>query len=270
MTALQETAWYVYAVMPDGQVATAYDEAILPGAAVGLIGGVPDAGEAALAALASLVPRALFALGDPVNRGADPEWVAARAAAHHAVVSQAHAAGTCLPLGFGTLFATTDGVRAWLAAEAPRFRRALAHVAGRHEWAVTLVEDGDAHAAWLRSNDKTLQALAEAAARAGTGTGFLIERRVDKALKQARAAHGAALAAMVGERLEETCPALAETPAMGAAAAWSVLASSQESVRHYVAACETFLAGRGFALRVTGPWPPYAFARAAWQGDAHV
>jgi hypothetical protein len=57
-------------------------------------------------ALASLVPRALFDRADAGNRTAEPDWMAARLAAHHAVCAAASDAGPALPLAFGALFST--------------------------------------------------------------------------------------------------------------------------------------------------------------------
>ena len=262
MTALGETAWYVYAILPPGAGAPAGPEAILPGASVAIVGGEGSA----LSALVSLVPRALFAPDDPASRAAEPEWVAARAAAHHDVVAQAHAAGPCLPLGFGTLFASSGGVRAWLAEQEKVFRAALAQVTARQEWAVTLTEDGAAHAAWVREHNGAVRALAASAAAAGPGAAFLLMRRLDKAVQSARAAHAADVAVTTGARLAASCAVLAEPPANGAAASWSVLAAADGGLPALLAEIEASVSGTGLGLRATGPWPPYAFTRAACQG----
>jgi hypothetical protein len=262
VTALTQTALYVYAIVPPGGGLPRGGEAILPGASVEIIAG-EDGG---IAALVSLVPRGLFAPDDPASRAAEPEWVAARAAAHHDVVALAHAAGPCLPLGFGTLFASSHGVRHWLAGQAPVFVPALSRVAARQEWAVTLTTDRAAHAAWARAHDAAAQQLAASLATAGPGAAFLLTRRLEKAVQQACAAQLAQAASRTEHYLAGCGAVLPDPPGHGAAASWSVLASTGMDVPARLAGLEARLGGAGLGLRATGPWPAYAFARAAWQG----
>jgi hypothetical protein len=259
MTAVQETAWYVYAILPAGSAAPPDGEGVLPEARLEVI----DA--AGLAALASLVPRALFAAADPACRAGEPDWVAARAAAHHAVVALAAAGGPCLPLGFGTLFSTTAGIAGWLDAHAPALLRALAQVSGRQEWAVTIVEDAAGHADWLRAHDAGLLARAAALATAARGAAFLLARQMDKAVAAAREARAAKVSATVQARLASLGELRVDLPPGPARLAWSLLAAPEAQVEAIVADIGVALQGTGLTLRVTGPWPPYAFARAAWQ-----
>jgi hypothetical protein len=256
-------AWYVYAVLEGDTASLPRTGGIVPESPIGWIE------SAGLAALASLVPRAFFAAGDPDCRAANPAWVAACAQAHHQVVEQACAFGPCLPFGFGTLFASAERVRLWLSDRAERLRTALGQVAGREEWALTLTEDVQTHEAWLRQADPGLRHLDEAARAASPGTGYLLERRLHKACAEARAAHGAAVASRLAERLATLSEAVRQdTPRQGAFT-WSMLAAPGVGLPARLEPMEVELRGTGLALRLTGPWPPYAFARAAWQETTH-
>jgi hypothetical protein len=263
MTALAATAWYTYAVLPGGTRAPNGDEAVLQGASLEII--AQNDGPGALAALVSLVPRGLFAPDDAACRAAEPDWVAARAQAHHAVVAQISAAGPCLPLGFGTLFASTDSVRRWLDTHAAGLRLALGQLGGQQEWAVSLIEDEAAHVAWLQENSVDLRRLAEAAQRAGPGAAFLLQKRMEKAVGGARQAHAAAVAARLGAHFAALHQTRGEAAPVGAAAAWSLLAGREDALPEMIDEARGDLAHTGLTLRVTGPWPPYAFARAFWQ-----
>ena len=139
-------AWYAYAVLPGGASPPSV-EAILPDAGFELVAA------AGMAALASQVPRGLFDGDDAANGTGDPEWIGARARAHHAAASAAAAEGACLPLAFGALFASRDSLGAWLNARAAPLAQALTHLAGRSEWTLRLHEDAEAHAAWLDRHD---------------------------------------------------------------------------------------------------------------------
>jgi len=260
----QPDALYVYAVLPGGGATLPEAAAILVGSRVGSLE------MAGLAALVSTVPRCLFEPNHPQSRAADPGWVAECAEAHHRIVALAAQAGPCLPLGFGTLFASEASLRAWMASEGGALRKTLEAVADRQEWALALIEDPFAHEAWLEAHEPGLKALAEAAHAAGPGTGFLLERRLARAREEARARHHDAAAARLAERLAAEAFAVRRESGQ-AGYAWSLLADRDAGLAGRLAAIGAELFdGTGLALRVTGPWPPYAFARAAWQeaGDA--
>lgn len=276
-------AWYLYAVLADdadaaGGYALQDAAAILTGSRVGAVM------EAGLAALVSRVPRGLFEAKDPDNRASDPAWVAVCAEAHHRVVQIAAEAGACLPFGFGTVFASEHTLRLWLSGNAIALRAALAEIADRQEWALTLTEDAPAHTAWLETHEAGLRQLAEAARSASPGTGFLLERRLVRAREEARVQHVAASAARLADCLEHegmrvraefsnpeaSRQAGSPAPAVQPGQSWSVLAERQPGQGERLAALGCRLLGdTGLRLRVTGPWPPYAFARAAWQENAH-
>ena len=263
MTVDHSLAWYVYAVLPAGDPRPVpAGDAILPCAAVETLCA------AGLAAVASLVPAHLFTDAAAENGAADPAWVAARAASHHGVVQALHACGTCLPLGFGTLFASAAGVRDWLTRHQAGLRAGLARLEGQDEWGLTLQLDQAVFTDWAARGDAGLAALAEAAARATGGTAFLLGKRFSRARQAAgEAAFPALLAAL--EQVFAACGARprAERPAPGVQASWSLLLPHGQTLHACHADAAARWAQAGVSLRLTGPWPPYAFARAALEQD---
>jgi hypothetical protein len=260
----------VYAVLPSSAALPACPDSILPGAPLAILAGGATRDDRDLAVLASRVPRGVFAADDAQCQAGDPAWVAARATAHHAVVRVVAEAGACLPLGFGTLFASTGSVLAWKAAHADGLRRTLAAVAGRQEWAVRLTEQAAAHGAWLDAHDPALRSLAAAADAAGPGRAHLLRRRLAQAREAARAAHAKAVAEALGARLSTLrCAVRADAAAGQDAARWNLLATQDAGLEPALAALAAAMDETGFSLRVTGPWPPYAFARDAWQETVH-
>jgi len=257
-------ALYVYAVLPGGGGAVPEAAAILAGSQVGSLV------QAGLAALVSHVPRCLFEAGHPLSRAADPGWVAECAEAHHRIVALAAQAGPCLPLGFGTVFASEASLRVWLSTEATALRKTLEAVADRQEWGMSLIEDPAAHDAWLEAHEPNLLSLVEAARTAPPGTGFLLERRLARAREVARLQHKQVAAMRLAERLAtEGLEIRRESGEPGFA--WSLLGERDAGMTARLEAVgEAVFEESGLALRITGPWPPYAFARAAWQeaGDA--
>ncbi len=254
----QEVALYVYALTLDDAPAPAHGHAILPGLPIAreIVRGV--------AALYSIVPRGAFAGDAALAR--DPAWVATCAAAHHSVLAGI-APAPCLPMRFGTLFADRRSLTAWLTAEAAAAAPALAKLQGRAEWSVTLMTDEAAQLGWLRANDAGLRTLAQQRESASPGAAFLIGKRIDRAEASARAGHTARIAAEIECALHE--PGLEVLPdATGAQHKWSILAPVTHDMCASAAALGAGLRETGLDMRLTGPWPPYAFARAYWEAGS--
>jgi HPt (histidine-containing phosphotransfer) domain-containing protein len=112
-----------------------------------------------------------------------------------------------------------------------------------------------------------LRRLAQAAARAGAGTAFLIARQRQGAAVTARAASLAAAAATIEQHLREAGFEIVAEPARADLPHWTVLERGDPDrrsllrVRLEKLAAE--LAPSGLSLRLTGPWPAYRAARAA-------
>jgi hypothetical protein len=249
-------AWYVYAVL-DGEAVHEIPKrlGVLPEARLQTVtsGG--------LTALVSEVPLALFTAAN--GPAADATWIAACAERHHAVVTCIQAPS--LPLGFGTMFASRAGLDAWLTHHSESARAALARLDCRAEWAVAMHEDEAAHAIWLHSNDSGLLALAEQQRCAGPGAAFLIGKRVARALAAARQAHLADMAARADADLRCCSPDVLAEQATTLTPSWSVLAEPGLPLSQRLHALAEKLRLTGLELRVTGPWPPYAFTRSFWQ-----
>jgi hypothetical protein len=251
------TALYTYAVMAAGTPPPAV-AAILPGADILTVA------EGDIAVLASPVPRAWFEAG-PECRTDDPAWLAECAAAHHTVV--VGLGGPVLPLAFGAMFSAEAPLRAWLRERAALFTQALSAVRGRSEWSLLLSEDSCQHLAWLRAQDAELAMLASRAEAAGPGTEFMLTRRLERALEAARQARRRAATSALGQLLEGICARVSHSTAPGpdGVVAFNLLVGDDDlaGLREALEAEELGLQSSGLALRLSGPWPPYAFAREA-------
>ena len=264
-------AWYVYGLLPAGGGAPD-SEAILPDSRVQALG------MGRFTAVASCVRRALFDRADPAHRTSEPDWMSARVRAHHAVNAAAAAAGPFLPLAFGTLFSSLDPLRDWLAPREAALQAAMTRVADRAEWSLSMQVDFAAQSAWLDRHDSGLLDLAATMSASGEGAAFLHARRLDRARGAARAAHLAAAAEAVASMLRQAAldhpdlDVIDETPGSGpptpTGPSWSVLAprtadGASPLWGRTFAPLAAELAPAGLSLRLTGPWPAYAFARAA-------
>ena len=169
---------------------------------------------------------------------------------HHRLVERICAAQSCLPVRFGTAFATSDDARASLDKRAVALRAALGRVAGKSELALTLL--------WRESPGPLPIETAE-----GPGRRYMEARRAEFAAREARRARAESMVDRVVAELaidrqlvwHETCTS------DNVAVSLAVLVPTER-------AAERKAELEGVAARfpdvitvVNGPWPPYTFAR---------
>ena len=169
---------------------------------------------------------------------------------HHRLVERICAAQPCLPVRFGTAFATPDEARASLDKRAAALRAALARVAGKSELALTLL--------WREQSAP--QAIESAA---GPGRQYMETRRAEFAARESRRARAGAMVERVVAELaierqlvwHETCTS------ENVAVSLAVLVPTVMA-RERKAELEQLAAQFPDVLPVlNGPWPPYTFAR---------
>ena len=169
---------------------------------------------------------------------------------HHRLVERICAAQPCLPVRFGTAFATPDDARASLDKRAVALRAALSRVAGKSELALTLL--------WREPS-----APAVTQPVAGPGRQYMEARRAEFAAREGRQARAKDLVEKVITEL-----------AIERQLVWHETCTSENVAVSLAVLVPTELAGRrraelegiaqGFAdvvAVVNGPWPPYTFAR---------
>jgi gas vesicle protein GvpL/GvpF len=169
---------------------------------------------------------------------------------HHRLVERICAAQPCLPVRFGTAFATSDDARASLDKRAPALRAALARVAGKSELALTLL--------W---REPSAPVVIEPVA--GPGRQYMEARRAEFAAREGRQARAKDLVERVITELaterqlvwHETCTS------ENVAVSLAVLVPTELAGKRR-AELEEIAAGFADVVPVVnGPWPPYTFAR---------
>ena len=169
---------------------------------------------------------------------------------HHRLVERICAAQPCLPVRFGTAFATPDDARASLDKRAAALRAALTRVAGKSELALTLL--------WREPS-----ALPAIQSAAGPGRQYMEMRRAEFAAREARRARADSLVEDVIAELaierqlvwHETCTG------DNVAVSLAVLVPT-DSAREWKTQLEQIAARFPDVIPVlNGPWPPYTFAR---------
>jgi Gas vesicle synthesis protein GvpL/GvpF len=219
-----------------------------------------------LAVLVSPVPRSDFA-EEPLHRHLnDLAWLEQVARAHEAVLDQALAHATVVPLRLATIFAGESSAAAMLEAHAEVLHIALAGLAGRQEWSVKLLVDPDALLA------SAGEAEAEHGAP-GSGAAYLLRRRAERDQRAAAGRLAASIAEDVHARLQDWAIDAVLRPAQNRElsghqgemllnGAYLVDASEVARLREIVAELAERHAALGARIELAGPFPPYNFVPA--------
>ena len=177
------------------------------------------------------------------------------ALAHHRLVERICAAQPCLPVRFGTAFATSDDARASLDKRAAALRAALTRVAGKSELALTLL--------WSETSTGSAPPPRSVTEVGGPGRSYMEARRAEFAAREARQARAGSLVEQVIADLaierqlvwHETCTS--ESVAVSLA----VLVPTEDSLERKSELARIVGRFTDVVPVVNGPWPPYTFAR---------
>ena len=171
---------------------------------------------------------------------------------HHRLVERICAAQPCLPVRFGTAFATEDAARASLESRTSALRAALDRVAGKSELAVTLL--------W---NKTTGDSAPQPPESAGPGRRFMEERRRRYAARDAQRGRAADLVEclIAGLSVERALVWHDICTSEGVAVSLAVLVPTERALERK-SELERLASGFDDVTGVVnGPWPPYSFAR---------
>jgi len=239
-------------------------------------GGAPravDAGDG-YAVVVATVPLETYSATAIEDRLGDLDWVGAAAAAHEAVVERAGKTGTVVPMKLFTLFRSDERALEHIRKTKRRLDGVVARIDGCEEWGLrVLFDETAAAAAPSGARDK------RGASKAGAGAGSASSAGAESGAaflsrKKAQADHHRTLAATARSRVDELHAALEKVAkkARRRAAPNRELAARvlldavflvprPKLARFKAVVSETAdeIAGQGFHVTLTGPWPAYSF-----------
>lgn len=223
-----------------------------------------------LAAVVSRVPLSEFGAGPLRENLNDLDWLERVARGHEGVLERLLDAGTIVPLRLCTIYEREESVRDMLEREHDSLTRALEALAGRQEWGVKLIADGERLADEARSRSGEAATLeAELDARTGGGA-YMLRRRLERHVRDAADSLGAELAEQVHARLQDWAGGAVVLPPQNPElsghqgrmllnAAYLVEAARVDELRGLVGELEDRHGKLGVRIELTGPWPPYNF-----------
>jgi hypothetical protein len=206
-----------------------------------------------------------------INRGlSNIGWVSRAAVAHEAVVEHFSDATAVLPMKLFTLFTSDDRALEYLRGERTRLMAAARRVANQQEWGVRVLLDRD-RAARVARTQRSGRAggAAKRSGRATTGIAYLAEKKAhrDAATELTVRAHDTVAGLfdrLAAQARDARRRAASELPAQGSLlldAAFLVPRGKAASFRALAARESRALAPSGYAISLTGPWPPYTFVK---------
>jgi hypothetical protein len=204
-----------------------------------------------------------------INEGlANLDWVSAAAVAHEGVVEHFVEAEAVLPMKLFTIFTTDDRALTYLRAERGRLAATVKRVAKHQEWGVRVLLDRAAAMADARGRvDGKRRA---AAAPASAGLAYLSRKKAHRDATAELSTRAHETVAALYDRLASKARlarrrSARELPAQGGSllldAAFLVPKSRSRAFRSLAAREARALAPHGYAVALTGPWPPYTFVQ---------
>jgi Gas vesicle synthesis protein GvpL/GvpF len=186
----------------------------------------------------------------------DRDALAGRAQEHDRVVRAAFEHEPVLPFRFGTVLADLTAAVRLLADRQDRVTELLRRITGHREWGVR-----------LRQADDTPDVPAPAEPDRSSGAAYLAGRRKQLTEFEQRSAATRALAADLADRLAGCATESVDRPGGAAVLDVALLVprGAEDDLLRRAAECTARAVQGGLELDLTGPWPPYSFAR-AWEG----
>lgn len=205
--------------------------------------------------------------GDALERNASaPEWLEAKVRAHESVLDQIVTVATVVPMRFGSIFSSEQGLRAMLAEHETGLKEALDRVRGRSEWGVKVYCD-------QRALSRQLAGPPE---KARSGRDYLLQKSAELRVQTETAEAAAAVASQVHQELSVLAVDATTMAARGGDLASVVVLNGaylvgergREAFMQRVEALQGEHAG-AYIFEVTGPWPPYNFTSADVSGPTN-
>ena len=198
-----------------------------------------------------------------IRRGlSDLEWVSRAAVAHEAVVEAFIDATVVLPMKLFTLFTSDERAIAHLHGDRRRIDALVKRLANHHELGVRLVLE--------RPAADVPRSTVHAKPARSSGVAYLTQKKAQRDAAAERATHARAIAAGLYDRLSERSRAARRRPAnellvqsgpLLLDAAFLVPRSQSRAFTALARREQRVLARQGYALTITGPWPPYTFVQ---------
>jgi hypothetical protein len=178
--------------------------------------------------------------------------------AHQNVVEASRKMGPTMPVKFGVIFNTEDGVRELLSKDYEKYRSKLASFRDKDEFGIKVLVSNPAH-----SYSKPVVRKIERPRSAGKGTDYLMKLREEDAQRserlKAREKLRETIRSELSEYAEAETPLNSDVPQIVLNSAYLVRRTKQESFKASAEKIGKRIESGGFLMYCSGPWAPYSF-----------
>jgi hypothetical protein len=204
---------------------------------------------------------------ETINRRlSDLDWVSAAAVSHEAVVEHFIDADAVLPMKLFTIFTDDERATAYLRGERARLTATARRVAKHQEWGVRVLLDRAVASAAAEQR----ASRARPQSSMGSGVAYLSRKKAQRDASVELSTGARETVSRLYDRLSAKARLArrrspSELPAQGGSllldAAFLVARSRARTFRALAAREARSLAPQGYAVDLTGPWPPYTFVQ---------
>ncbi len=205
----------------------------------------------------------------------NPDWLVPRALQHEQVIEALLARAPVLPVRFGSVFSSSEGLAEFLQEHGAVIRQFLDGIAGKEEWALKVFLDMAKASAWLAAADPEL-AQRQRCLPAAPGARYFQEKQlrtdIQKKVRQWSGELAQQLEAELGFEQAAVRPLKLRVPddAKGDMILHQAVLLPRAAVDNFrtrVAELGARHVEQGLVLESTGPWPPYSFCPAFAEKD---
>jgi hypothetical protein len=185
---------------------------------------------------------------------------------HQQVVEACRSKATTLPVRFGVIFKSEAGVKEMLSKSYEDYRAKLTKLKDKEEFGAKVILD-DAGLQKIKAQVETeseeIGKLRKAASKAGKGTAYLLNIKVDEALRTETAKKidemSRSIQAELARGASESAILKAEHEQIVLNAAYLVDRARREEFQAWAAKVKRKFEREGLSIHLSGPWAPYSF-----------
>lgn len=223
-----------------------------------------------LAAVVSEAPLLNFGEGRFEQQLKDPTWAADKVMRHEKLAEYLATKSCVVPLRFGVMYSTPELIREMLVSRRTRLNQILERLADREEWGLNVYADRKKLYEQMAELSPKLAEMQKTAKAASPGQAYLLSkkletlkiaeskteiRRVVQEIRSELAAESVELKDLPVRELESK-----QDPAVVAKIAFLIDRNKLKDFRKAAEKAAKKYVPFGFALELTGPWPPYNFS----------
>ncbi|TBR11030.1 MAG: GvpL/GvpF family gas vesicle protein [Candidatus Nitrosotenuis sp.] len=184
---------------------------------------------------------------------------------HQHVVESSRAKWTTLPVRFGTVFKTDDGVKQFLTRSYKELQSKIAKFKDKEEYGLKVIIDkNDLQKLDLKiSENKEIKKIKEELESAGEGTSYFLKMKMDEAIRTEMLKKvdeiGGDIHAQLSKVSATSCTLRSELAEIMLNSSYLIDRNEKEKFDSQVHKIKKKYEPIGITLHVSGPWAPYSF-----------